>query len=73
MPVSLLQVGTWAPRWRYFMATFIGLPSLLLVVAALALPGAIEAAAVAASLGFAGGAIGALAAPWVHARRKHLS
>jgi len=49
------------------------LPSLLLVVAALALPGAIEAAAVAASLGFAGGAIGALAAPWVHARRKHLS
>ena len=32
-----------------------------------------EAAAVAASLGFAGGAIGALAAPWVHARRKHLS
>ncbi len=73
MPVSLLQVGTWSPRWRYFMATFIGLPSLLLVVAALALPGAIEAAAVAASLGFAGGAIGALAAPWVHARRKHLS
>ena len=73
MPVSLLQVGTWAPRWRYFMATFIGLPSLLLVVAALALPGAIEAAAVAASLGFAGGAIGALASPWVHARRKHLS
>ncbi|REN20792.1 hypothetical protein DSI41_03255, partial [Mycobacterium tuberculosis] len=62
-----------SPRWRYFMATFIGLPSLLLVVAALALPGAIEAAAVAASLGFAGGAIGALAAPWVHARRKHLS
>ena len=73
MPVSLLQVGTWAPRWRYFMAVFIGLPSLLLVLAALALPGAIEAAAVAASLGFAGGAIGALAAPWVHARRKHLS
>lgn len=73
MPVSLLQVGTWAPRWGYFMATFIGLPSLLLVVAALALPNAIEAAAVAASLGFAGGAIGALAAPWVHARRKHLS
>lgn len=73
MPVSLLQVGTWSPRWRYFMAVFIGLPSLLLVVAALALPGAIEAAAVAASLGFAAGAIGALAAPWVHARRKHLS
>jgi len=73
MPVSLLQVGTWSPRWRYFMAVFIGLPSLLLVVAALALPGAIEAAAVAALLGFAAGAIGALAAPWVHARRKHLS
>jgi len=72
-PVSLLQVGTWSPRWGYFMATFIGLPSVLLVVAALALPGAIEAAAVAASLGFAAGAIGALAAPWVHARRKHLS
>ncbi|WP_256776533.1 MULTISPECIES: hypothetical protein [unclassified Stenotrophomonas] len=73
MPVSLLQVGTWAPRWGYFMATFIGLPSALLVLAALALPNAIEAAVVAASLAFAGGAIGALAAPWVHARRKHLS
>ncbi len=73
MPVSLLQVGTWAPRWGYFMATFIGLPTALLVLAALALPNAIEAAVVAASLAFAGGAIGALAAPWVHARRKHLS
>ena len=37
------------------------LPSLLLVAAALALPGAVEAATVAASLGFAGGAIAALA------------
>ncbi|WP_313345386.1 hypothetical protein [Stenotrophomonas sp.] len=73
MPVSLLQVGTWAPRWRYFLATFIALPAALLVIAALALPGALEAAAVAASLGLAAGAIGALAAPWVHARRKHLS
>ncbi|QHB73090.1 hypothetical protein [Stenotrophomonas sp. 364] len=73
MPVSLLQVGTWAPRWSYFMATFIGLPSALLVLAALALPSAVEAPVVAASLAFAGGAIGALAAPWVHARRKHLS
>ncbi len=72
MPVSLLQVGTWVPRWRYFMATFIGLPSAILVIAALALPNAIEAAAVAASLGLAAGAIGALAAPWVHARKKHL-
>jgi hypothetical protein len=71
-PVSLLQVDTWAPRWGFFMATFIGLPTVLLVTAALALPGAIEAAAVAASLGLAGGAIGALAAPWVHARRKDL-
>lgn len=72
-PVSLLQLGTWVPRWRFFLATFVGLPSLLLVTAALALPGAIEAATVAASLGFAGGAIGALAAPWIYARRKHLS
>ncbi len=71
-PVSLLQLGTWMPRWRFFLATFVGVPSLLLVAAALALPGAIEAATVAASLGFAAGAVGALAAPWVHARRKHL-
>jgi hypothetical protein len=53
--------------------TFVGLPSLLLVAAALALPGAVEAATVVASLGFAGGAIAALAVPWIHARRKHLS
>ena len=33
----------------------------------------VEAAAVAAALGFAGGAIAALAAPWIYARRKHLS
>jgi len=44
-----------------------------LVAAALALPGAVEAATVAASLGFAGGAIAALAAPWIYARRKFLS
>ena len=72
-PVSLLQLGTWVPRWPFFLAIFVGLPSLLLVTAALALPGAIEAATVAASLGFAAGAIGALAAPWVYARRRHLS
>lgn len=72
-PVSLLQLGTWVPRWRFFLAAFVGLPSVLLVTAALALPGAIEAATVAASLGFAGGAIGALAAPWIYARRRHLS
>lgn len=72
-PVSLLQLGTWMPRWRFFLAAFVGLPSVLLVTAALALPGAVEAATVAASLGFAAGAIGALAAPWVYARRKHLS
>jgi len=72
-PVSLLQLRTWVPRWGFFVATFIGLPAALLVTAALALPGAVEAATVAASLGLAGGAIGALAAPWVFARRKHLS
>lgn len=72
-PVSLLQLNTWSPRWTFFLGTFVGLPSLLLVAAALALPGAIEAATVAASLGFAGGAIAALAVPWIHARRKHLS
>lgn len=71
-PVSLLQLRTWAPRWGYFLATFVGLPSLLLVAAALALSGAMEVATVAASLGVAGGAIGALAAPWIYARRKHL-
>lgn len=72
-PVSLLQLRTWQPRWGFFLATFVALPSLLLVVAALALPGSIEAATVAASLGFAAGAVGALAAPWVFARRRHLS
>lgn len=72
-PVSLLQLNTWSPRWHFFLGTFVGLPSLLLVAAALALPGAVEAATVAASLGFAGGAIAALAVPWIHARRKHLS
>lgn len=72
-PVSLLQLNTWSPRWHFFLGTFVGVPSLLLVAAALALPGAVEAATVAASLGFAGGAIGALAVPWIHARRKHLS
>lgn len=71
-PVSLLQLRAWVPRWRFFMAMFVGLPALLLLTAALALPGAIEAATVAASLGLAGGAIGALAAPWVFARRKDL-
>lgn len=72
-PVSLLQLNTWSPRWHFFLGTFVGLPSLLLVAAALALPGVVEAATVAASLGFAGGAIAALAVPWIHARRKHLS
>lgn len=72
-PVSLLQLRTWQPRWGFFLATFVALPSALLVTAALALPGAIEAASVAASLGFAAGAVGALAAPWVFAQRRHLS
>lgn len=72
-PVGLLQLRTWVPRWHFFLGTFVGLPSLLLVTAALALPGSVEAATVAASLGFAGGAIAALAVPWVFARRKHLS
>lgn len=72
-PVSLLQLRTWQPRWGFFLATFVALPSALLVTAALALPGAIEAASVAASLGFAAGAVGALAAPWIFAQRRHLS
>lgn len=71
-PVSLLQLRTWQPRWGFFLSTFVALPSLLLLAAALVLPRAVEAATVAASLGFAAGAVGALAAPWVHARRKHL-
>lgn len=69
---SLMQLHTWVPRWRFFLASFIGLPAALLLIAALALPGRIEAAAVASALGFAGGAIAALAAPWIYARRKHL-
>ena len=51
--------GTWVPRWRFFLGSFIGLPAGLLILAALALPGNVEAAAVAAALGFAGGAIAA--------------
>ena len=43
------------------------------LIAALALAARVEAAAVAAALGFAGGAIAALAAPWIYARRKFLS
>lgn len=70
---SLMQLHTWVPRWRFFLTSFIGLPAALLLIAALALPGRIEAAAVAAALGFAGGAIAALAAPWIYAQRKHLS
>ena len=68
-----MQLHTWVPRWGYFIASFIGLPVGLLTIAALALPGRIEAAVVAAALGFAGGAIAALAAPWVYIRRKYLS
>ena len=49
------------------------LPALLLVIAMLALPRAVEAAAVAAILGFAGGAIAALAVPWVQARRRDVN
>jgi len=67
-PLLLMALLAWLLRGVLF-----GLPSLLLVAAALALPGAVEAATVAASLGFAGGAIAALAVPWIHARRKHLS
>lgn len=70
---SLMQLHTWVPRWRFFLVAFIGLPATLLLLAALALPGRIEAVAVAAALGFAGGAIAALAAPWIYAQRKHLS
>ncbi len=72
LPVSLLQLRTWAPRWGCFLAAFVGLPTLLLLTAALTLPGVLEAATVAASLGLAAGAIGALAGPWIYARRKHL-
>lgn len=70
---SLMQLHTWVPRWRYFLASFIGLPAVLLLIATLALPVQVEIAAVAAALCFAGGAIAALSAPWIYARRKHLS
>ncbi len=73
LSTNLLQMNTWVPRWRFFLGSFIGLPAGLLILAALALPGNVEAAAVAAALGFAGGAIAALAAPWVYVRRKHLN
>lgn len=70
---NLLQLRTWLPRWRYFLASFIGLPMVLLVVAMLALPRPVEAAAVAAILGFAGGAIAALAVPWILARQRDVN
>ena len=70
---NLLQMRNWLPRWRFFLSSFIGLPALLLVIAMLALPRAVEAAAVAAILGFAGGAIAALAVPWVQARRRDVN
>ena len=70
---NLLQLRTWLPRWRYFLASFIGLPMVLLVVAMLALPRTIEAAAVSAILGFAGGAIAALAVPWILARQRDVN
>ena len=70
---NLLQMRNWLPRWRFFLSSFIGLPLLLLVVAMLALPRAIEAAAVAAILGFAGGAVAALAVPWVVARQRDVN
>ena len=60
LSTNLLQMNTWVPRWRFFLTSFIGLPVGMLVLAALALPGNVEAAAVAAALGFAGGAIAAL-------------
>ena len=70
---NLLQMRNWLPRWRFFLSSFIGLPALLLLVAMLALPRAVEAAAVAAILGFAGGAVAALAVPWVIARQRDVS
>lgn len=69
---SFLQLGTWVPRWRFFLGFFVGLPVILLLIAALALPGTLEATAVAAAMGFGGGAIAALSTPWIFARRKHL-
>lgn len=70
---NLLQMRNWVPRWRFFLSSFIGLPVLFLVLAMLALPRAIEAAAVAAILGFAGGAVAALAVPWVIARQRDVN
>ena len=70
---NLLQMRNWVPRWRFFLASFIGLPAVFLVLAMLALPRAIEAAAVAAILGFAGGAVAALAVPWVIARQRDVN
>lgn len=70
---NLLQMRNWVPRWRYFLSSFIGLPLVLLLLAMLALPGPVEAAAVAAILGFAGGAIAALAVPWVLARQRDVN
>ena len=70
---NLLQMRNWIPRWRFFLSSFIGLPALLLMVAMLALPRAVEAAAVAAILGFAGGAVAALAVPWVLARQRDVN
>lgn len=70
---NLLQLRTWLPRWRYFLACFIGLPMVMLVIAMLALPRATEAAAVSAILGFAGGAIAALAVPWILARQRDVN
>ena len=70
---NLLQMRNWVPRWRFFLSSFIGLPALFLVLAMLALPRAVEAAAVAAILGFAGGAVAALAVPWVIARQRDVN
>ena len=62
-----------ATTGSFWWGLLLALPAALLLIAALALPGRVEAAAVAAALGFAGGAIAALAAPWIYARRKFLS
>lgn len=70
---NLLQLRSWVPRWRYFLSSFIGLPMVLLVIAMLALPRPVEAAAVAAILGFAGGSIAALAVPWILARQRDVN
>ena len=70
---SLMQLNTWLPRWKFFLTTFIAMPVGMLLLGALALPRAVEVSAVAGALGFAAGAIAALAVPWIHARRKHLN